>query len=91
MLSNILNHASTTRNGFGNYFRLDDRKTVAVITDMAGNELARGEARWRPEDTYCRAVGETLAVGRALTELSKSYLFWAAVVDKVNSFEVLES
>lgn len=46
-------------------------KTEAFIFDSKGNEVATGEAVCRPDENFDKALGRTIALGRALQELEK--------------------
>lgn len=59
---------------------------VAIKGD--GKILAVGSARRKPGDPPCRAVGQTLALSRALAELSERYALLHAALDVANSLEV---
>ena len=40
-----------------------------VVISRDGAQIARGEARCSPRDNYCRRLGRTIALGRALEQL----------------------
>lgn len=65
---------------FGSY-------TFASVTND-GKIMAFGQARRKPGDPPCEAVGRTLALSRALAELSERYALLHAALDVANSLEV---
>jgi Rv2632c-like len=43
--------------------------TVAVLYDAEGEFIVDGMARCHPRDNYCKQLGRTIALGRALKSL----------------------
>lgn len=85
MNGQFLDHVVNLRTPVSVEVMRSSKMTVARMQDAEGRILAQGVAKRRKTDQPCRAVGDSLAVARALADLSKHYFELAVLADQINS------